>query len=111
MRFSGAIAVVAACVMLAFAGSALAQSPTEDGYGGEAGAQQVVGGAGAGGGGGGEGGAPSGPVQTSAGGGGNTGGGLPFTGVELGLIALAGAGLLGTGIAVRRMVRTSDLKA
>ena len=39
------------------------------------------------------------------GGGGNaadTGGSLPFTGLELALVAIAGVGLLGVGYAVRR---------
>ena len=36
------------------------------------------------------------------------GGSLPFTGLELAVVALAGVGLLGTGIAVRRATRLRD---
>ena len=61
------------------AGPAFAQ--TEDAYNGLAGAQQGGGG------------------DAAAA---DTGGSLPFTGLELGLVAIAGAGLLGVGYAVRR---------
>jgi hypothetical protein len=77
MRTITRLLVLAVAIMALAAGPAFAQ--TEDAYNGLAGAQQ--------------------------GGGGNaadTGGSLPFTGLELGLVAIAGAGLLGVGYAVRR---------
>ena len=73
--------LVCLVVMLAIAAPAYAQTATQDTYQGLAGAQQ----------GGGE-----------SGGG---GGGLPFTGIELGLVALVGGGLLATGYALRRASR------
>jgi hypothetical protein len=92
--------------MLAFAGSALAQSsPTGDAYSGVLGLQQN---SGTGGGGGN---APaasqSAPAasqtapQTVSASPGNKS--LPFTGFELGLVALAGVALLGSGFALRRV--------
>lgn len=79
MRKITRLLVCAVAILAIAAGPAFAQ--TEDAYNGLAGAQQ--------------------------GGGGNaaatdTGGTLPFTGLELGLVAIAGAGLLGVGYAVRR---------
>jgi hypothetical protein len=71
-------------VMLVIAVPASAQTSTEDGYSGLAGQQQGGG---------------------SAGGG---GGSLPFTGLELGLVALTGAGLVGVGFAVRRASRLRE---
>ncbi|MGH2714358.1 MAG: hypothetical protein ACRDM7_10830 [Thermoleophilaceae bacterium] len=88
MRFSVTIVALVSCLVLAIAGSALAQSPTEDAYDNVAAVEEITGDSGGGGG----------PAQTSGGG----GGALPFTGVELGLIALVGVGLLGVGVAVRR---------
>jgi len=35
-------------------------------------------------------------------------GGLPFTGLELGLVLAAGAGLLGVGLGLRRLSRPSE---
>jgi hypothetical protein len=82
---------------MTFAGAAFAQTPTGDAYGGVAGLQQGS----SGGGGGGE--APSQPAsRPEAQGGGN----LPFTGFELGMAALMGAGLLGTGLVLRRTLRS-----
>jgi hypothetical protein len=73
-------------VMLALAVPAYAQTSTEDGYSGLAGQQQ----------------------GGSGGGGGGGGGSLPFTGLELGLMALTGAGLVGVGFAVRRASRLRE---
>lgn len=70
-------------VVLAFAAPAFAQSPTEDAYSGLAGSQQ-----------GGGGGVNSADVA-------DTGGSLPFTGLQIVLIAGAGVALLGAGVAVR----------
>ena len=85
MRTITRLLVLAVAIMALAAGPAFAQ--TEDAYNGLAGAQQ--------------------------GGGGNaaaadTGGSLPFTGLELGLVAIAGAGLLGVGYAVRRASSTRE---
>lgn len=85
MRTITRLLVCAVAIMALAAGPAFAQ--TEDAYNGLAGAQQ--------------------------GGGGNaaaadTGGSLPFTGLELGLVAIAGAGLLGVGYAVRRASSTRE---
>ena len=84
MRTITRLLVCAVAIMALAAGPAFAQ--TEDAYNGLAGAQQ--------GGGGGE----------AA----DTGGSLPFTGLELALVAIAGAGLLGVGYAVRRASNTRE---
>jgi hypothetical protein len=86
MSMSGRLArltLLAICILALAAGPAMAQStPTEDAYGGQAGVQQ-------GGGGG---------TPTVSGGTGS----LPFTGLQIGIAALAGAGLAGAGFALRR---------
>jgi hypothetical protein len=79
MRTITRLLVCAVAILALAAGPAFAQ--TEDAYNGLAGAQQ---------GGGGD--------EAAA----DTGSSLPFTGLELGLVAIAGAGLLGVGYAVRR---------
>jgi hypothetical protein len=83
------ISSLLACValVLALAAPAMAQSSTEDDYNGLAGAQQTGGGGG--------------NVANAT----DTGGSLPFTGLQLVLIAGAGAGLLACGVAVRRASR------
>jgi hypothetical protein len=79
------------------AGPAFAQTPTGDTYGGLAGvAQGPAGGSGGNSGGGG------GQAATAA----DTSGQLPFTGLQLGVFAVVGAGLLGTGLLLRRTMRT-----
>jgi hypothetical protein len=77
--------LVCIVVVLALAAPAFAGTPTEDAYNGLAGAQQGGGGDVAG---------------TS-----DSGGSLPFTGLQIALIAGAGAGLLGAGVAMRRASR------
>jgi hypothetical protein len=88
-RFKKLLAVMGATALLAFAApAAMAQSGTE-GYGGSnvvAGLEQ---------GGGGDTGAP---VQAT-----NEGGSLPFTGADLGVLAVAGGLLLGLGLGLRRL--------
>ena len=81
------ITMLLACAVavLALAAPAFAQNATQDTYEGLAGAQQGGGG---------------GAVEDSSG-----GGSLPFTGLQLVLIAGAGAGLFGAGLAVRRASR------
>ncbi len=93
MRFVATIAVLASLALLSVAGTAIAQSPTEDAYGG--GGKDQVGG-----------------LQQSNGGGGDnaaaavatdTTGSLPFTGLEVGVMLLAGVALVGGGFLVRRI--------
>ena len=89
------VAVLAVAFVLVLGGTALAQdSPTQDAYGGvlgnevensadtQANVQQVGGESGGGG-----------------------GGSLPFTGFEVGIIVLAGIGLVALGFAMRRGTR------
>jgi hypothetical protein len=89
-RFKKLLAVMGATALFAFAApAAMAQSGSE-GYGGSnvvAGLEQ---------GGGGDTGAP---VQATT----NTGGSLPFTGADLGVLAVAGGLLLGLGLGLRRL--------
>jgi hypothetical protein len=80
MRKITRLLVCAVAILAIAAGPAFAQ--TEDAYNGLAGAQQGGGG------------------DTAAAA--DTGGSLPFTGLELVLVAIAGVGLLGVGYAVRR---------
>jgi hypothetical protein len=80
MRKITRLLALAVAIMALAAGPAFAQ--TTDAYNGLAGAQQ---------GGGGD--------EAAAA---DTGGSLPFTGLELALVAIAGAGLLGVGFVVRR---------
>jgi hypothetical protein len=87
------LALVAGCVLaLMMTGTALAQTPTGDTYGGLAGVTQGPSGGNSGGG-----------SPTAA----NTSGELPFTGLELGVFAIVGAGLLGTGLVLRRTMRSN----
>lgn len=79
MRKITRLLVCAIAVLALAAGPAYAQ--TEQGYGGLAGAEQGGGG------------------DTAAD---TSGGSLPFTGLELALVAMAGVGLLGVGYGVRR---------
>ncbi len=95
MKLIATVAVVASLALLSVAGAAFAQSPTEDAYGGGQG-QEQVGGLQQSGGGGGDNGA-AGAVAT------DTGGSLPFTGLEVGVMLLAGVALIGGGFLVRRM--------
>jgi hypothetical protein len=82
--------------------SAFAQTPTGDAYGGLAGISQ-----GPAGGTGGENAAAA-PAATTAA---DTSGKLPFTGLDLGVFAVIGAGLLGTGLVLHRTLRTSNTQA
>jgi hypothetical protein len=83
------------CVFaLSFASGAIAQTPTSDTYNVVAGLQEESGGGGGGG---------NAPKQQAEAKGGN----LPFTGFEAGMAALIGIALIGTGLAVRRTVRSS----
>jgi hypothetical protein len=89
-RFKKLLAVMGATALLAFAApAAMAQSGSE-GYGGS----NVVAGLEQGGGG-----DTGTPVQATT----NTGGSLPFTGADLGVLAVAGGLLLGLGLGLRRL--------
>ena len=91
------LCLVVFCVAaLGFAGTAIAQTPTSDTYNIVAGLQEESGGGGGGGN------APA-QQQKPA----EKGGNLPFTGFEAGMAALLGVALIGTGLAVRRTVRSS----
>jgi hypothetical protein len=98
------LAVLVAAFVLALAGTAIAQdNPTQDAYGGVLGNEvvsnddagqadeQVAADDAA-------------DVQAAA----TVGGSLPFTGFEVGLIALAGIGLVMLGVAMRRTSRKSE---
>ncbi len=86
---------VTACLALVVAAPVMAQSPTADAYSGVAG--QLQGGSGDDG---------SGSDPAAATSNGDDSGNLPFTGFELGLAVAIGAGLLGTGLVLRRGLRT-----
>ena len=77
--------LICVAFVLALAMPAYAQTPTQDAYEGVAGVE-----------------------QDSSGDGGGSDGSLPFTGLELAVVALVGVGLLGTGIAVRRATQLRD---
>jgi hypothetical protein len=96
------VVLFAVLVVGGFAATASAQSPTRDAYGGVLGEQ--VGGGG------------SGPSGEAGGAGeatvvsqGQVGGSLPFTGLDLGLVVLIGAGLVGLGVGLRRVTRHTSV--
>jgi hypothetical protein len=78
-------------VLAVTATAAFAQSSTQGTYAGLAGEDQGGGG---------------GAVQAAAT---DTGGSLPFTGFELGIAAALGVALAGSGFALRRVTRNSDV--
>jgi hypothetical protein len=88
-RLLGLMVVLGCVLALGVAGPTFAQTPTGDAYGGLAGVEQGPGDSGN-------------PTAAESG----NGGTLPFTGVELGVFALVGAGLLGTGLLMRRTLRS-----
>jgi hypothetical protein len=89
-----AFGVAAFCTLALMATAvALAQTPTQNAYGGLAGTSQ---------------GSSSGGGQVAQSTAGDTGGGLPFTGLELGAFVLVGSGLLGAGLVLRRTVRSNE---
>jgi hypothetical protein len=102
MKLKTALSLAVVCALLLVPGTAIAASPTQDAYSGVAGVQQDSGTPGAQV-------SPAsesaevGPVSTeeveSA------GGTLPFTGLEVGLIAVVGAALLGGGVVLYRLNR------
>jgi hypothetical protein len=89
--------LMAAFIVGSFAATASAQSPTQDAYGGVLGEQ--VGDDG-----------PSGPQQASAGeavavSNAQAGGSLPLTGLDLAVVVLIGASLVGLGVGLRWTTR------
>lgn len=94
------LAVLAASFVLALGGTALAQdNPTTDTYGGVLGNEVENNGS------------STGSVNNATNEGGSTspGGSLPFTGFEVGIVALAGFGLVALGFAMRRGTRRRPL--
>jgi hypothetical protein len=94
MKLKTATILAVICAVLAVPGTALATSPTQDAYSGVAGVQQssnqpVAAAA-----------VEVGPVSTEEVE--SSGATLPFTGLEVGLIALVGAALLGGGVVMYR---------
>jgi hypothetical protein len=93
------LAVLAMVFTLALVGPALAQdNPTEDAYGGVLG-EEVANNDDSGG----ESSTPPATVQVEQGA--ADSGSLPFTGLELGLVVLAGIGLVSLGLVMRRNTR------
>jgi hypothetical protein len=88
---------------LAFAGSAFGASATEDAYSGTAGVQEFDQS---------ESGTAATEEETSVAAtsesDSSSGGSLPFTGLDVGLIALAGVALVGMGLLVRRSTRRDE---
>jgi hypothetical protein len=97
-RLASILAVVA--IVLAAAGPAYAVSPVGDTYGGRG--NGVLGAVNSGGGNGGNGNAPA---QVSAVRSTSGSGSLPFTGLDIGLLALGGCALVGVGVGLRRFAR------
>lgn len=96
-RITAFIAV--ALLSLAIASPAFGQSATEDAYGGTVGSQQFNGGDG-------DGSSPVLVAETSPST--DSSGSLPFTGLDLGWILVAGVVLIGTGLVVRRTAGASQ---
>ena len=93
MRLS-LLAVLAVSFVFAFGGAALAQeSPTDDTYGGVLGNEVENSGS------------STGSVNTVQNEAGADEGSLPFTGFEVGMVALVGIGLVSLGFAMRRGTR------
>jgi hypothetical protein len=92
------LAVVAVSFVLALGGTALAQeSPTDDTYGGVLGNEVENSGS------------TTGSVGNVANEAGADQGSLPFTGFEVGMVALVGIGLVSLGFAMRRGTRRRPL--
>ena len=88
------VAVLAVAFMLVLGGTALAQdSPTQDAYGGVLGNEVENSGD------------TTANVQEVGGNSGGESGSLPFTGLQVGLVALVGIGLVSLGFAMRRGTR------
>lgn len=100
---TNSLAILAMVFTLALAGPALAQdNPTEDAYGGVLG-EEVANNDDTGG----NNTPPPATVQVEQAADDNVGS-LPFTGLELGLVVLAGIGLVSLGLVMRRQTRRSS---
>jgi hypothetical protein len=95
------LALLVAVVALALAAAvpAYGQSAVSDAYGGKGGG--IVGTVGGGGGGG----TPTSTPQQTQVAASNAQGSLPFTGLDIGLLAVGGVALVGVGIGLRRFAR------
>jgi hypothetical protein len=106
------LATIVAAVAMAFPAVAVAQQSAQDGYKPQGQIEEdVAGDQGGVGGSPGAGGGAQGIAEESANAGpsGNAGGGLPFTGMDVALLAGAGALLLGAGVGMRRVAHRQDL--
>jgi hypothetical protein len=102
-----AVAAAVAVLILAFPAGAIAQQSAQDAYGPKGQIEEDVGGDQ--GGVGGSPGAGGGSGEASSPSSGNAGSGLPFTGLDVALLAGAGALLLGAGVGMRRLAHRQDL--
>lgn len=82
------------CALMATAPLAIAQGPAREGYDETSILQSIEPG-------------PSITDDSNQSGGGDANETLPFTGLDVGILALMGAALVGTGLVVRRSVRSS----
>jgi hypothetical protein len=98
--------LAAVIVALAVSAPAYGQSATGDAYGHSGGGILGAVDSGNGGGGGGGNAGTSTPAPTQVVAATSTDGSLPFTGMDLGLLALGGVVLLGVGFGLRRVART-----
>jgi len=96
MKRLALLMVVVALALVASAVPAFGQSAVSDAYGGHGGG--ILGAVNSGGGGNGSPPAPA-QVQTAS------SGSLPFTGLDIGLLALGGCALVGVGVGLRRFAR------
>ena len=108
MQFKKALATLVAMTALVFPAGAVAQQSAQDAYRPQGQIEQDVEGdqggvGGSPGAGGGSGGDTAGNAAA------NSGSGLPFTGVDVALLAGAGALLLGAGVGMRRLAHRQDL--
>jgi hypothetical protein len=106
MHLKKAVAIVTAVTALVFPAAAFAQQSAQDAYRPQGQIEQDV--EGDQGGVGGSPGAGGGQGGESAGNAANSGSGLPFTGVDVALLAGAGALLLGAGVGMRRLAHRQD---
>jgi hypothetical protein len=103
------LAAIVAALAMAFPAAAVAQQSGQDAYKPQGQIEEDVGGdTGGVGGSPGAGGGVAGENANSAPSG-NAGGGLPFTGMDVALLAGAGALLLGAGVGMRRVAHRQDL--
>jgi hypothetical protein len=112
LHLSRGFAALVAALVMAFPAVAVAQQSAQDAYKPQGQIEEDVGGdqggvGGSPGAGGGVGGVAG--QSAEAGPSGNAGGGLPFTGLDVALLAGAGTLLLGAGVGMRRLAHRQDL--